>query len=139
MHNIETSNVLLPMHNNTRPSHITTTRDHHDVPRIEFDEIRDLTLLKVELDRVVDFDCWVRVADRATVMSDDVWDTFGAYCHFADFEELVGGFFGCDAVDCETAFDVVKQTEVLARFFNGNDVWSFISFLLSQESFVTHP
>jgi hypothetical protein len=126
MHNIEASNMLLPMHNNTCPSHVTTTRDYYNISCIEFDEIRDLALLEVVLDRVIDIDRWVRVTDRATIVGDDVGDTLGAYCYFADLEELVGGFFGCDAVDCETTFDIVEQTEVLARFFDGDDVCSII-------------
>jgi hypothetical protein len=108
MHNIETSNMLLPVHNYTGSSHITTTRNHHDIAGIELDEICDFALLKVEFDSVVDFDRRVRVTDCTTVVGDDMWDTFGAYCYFADFKELVGGFFRCDAVDCETAFDVVE-------------------------------
>lgn len=122
MHDIETSNMLLPMHNNTRPSHITTTRNHDDITRIKLDEIRDLALLKVVLDRVVDVDHGVGITDGAAVVGDDVGDAFGTYCYFADFEELVGGFFGCDTVDCETAFDVVEQTEVLPGFFDGDDI-----------------
>jgi hypothetical protein len=122
MHNIETTNMLLPVHNNTRPSHITTTGNHDDIPRIKLDEICNLSLLKVVLDRVVDVDHGVGVTDGATVVGDDVGDALGAYCNFADFKELVGGFFRCDAVNCETAFDVVEQTEVFPRFFDGDDV-----------------
>jgi hypothetical protein len=122
MYNIKTSNVLLPMNNNTRPSHIATTRNHHDISRIELYEIRDLALLKIELDGIVDTDRWVGVTDRATVVSDYMWDTFGTYCHFADFEELVGSFFRRDAVDCETALDIVEQTEMLAGFFDGDNI-----------------
>jgi hypothetical protein len=126
MHNIETSNMLLPVHNDTRPTHITSTRDHYDVPGIKFDEVCDLALLKVVLDCVVDFDRRVRVTDRTAVVRDDVRNTFRSYCYFAHFEELVGSFFRCDTVDCKTALDVVKQAEVLARLFDADDICSFI-------------
>jgi len=122
MHNIETSNVFLPVHNNTCPPHITTTGNHYDISRIKLDKINDFALFKVELDCVVNFDRGIWVTDRATVVSDNVRNTFRAYCYFANFEEFVGGFFGSDAVDCEAAFDIVEQAEVFAGFLNGNDV-----------------
>jgi len=56
MHDIKTSNVLLPMHNNTCPAHITTPSDDDDISSVEFDVVGDLPLLEVEFDRVIDLD-----------------------------------------------------------------------------------
>ena len=126
MHNIEPPDMLLPVHNNARPSHVTPARNHHNISCIKFDEICNLALVKVIFDGVVGIDWRIRITNRATIVGDDMWDTFGAYRYFADLEELVGGFFGCDAVDCETAFDVVQQAEMFARFFNGDDICSFV-------------
>jgi hypothetical protein len=125
MHNIKTPNMFLPMHNNTRPTHITTTCNHHNITCIKLDEICDLALVKVELDCIVDLDCGVGVPDRAAVVGDNVGDTFRAYCYFAYFKELVGGFFGCNTVNCETAFDVVEKAEMFAGFFNGDDICTY--------------
>ena len=41
----------------------------------------------------------------------------------ADFEELVVCFLGCDAVNRESALDVVKQTEVFTGLLDGNNVY----------------
>lgn len=123
MHNVEIPNVSLAMHNNTRPAHITAARDHSNIPRLKGDEIRNLIRLQVELDRVVHLDSGVGVSDRTTVVRRDVGNTARAERHASDFEQLVGGFFGCDAVDCETALDVVQDAEVLAGFFQGDDVY----------------
>lgn len=73
------------MRDDTTATHVTTTSDHHDVSGIELDKVGDLSLLKVELDGVVDFDGGIGVADRATVVSDDVGHTFRANSLFPDF------------------------------------------------------
>lgn len=123
MHHIEPTHVLLPVHDDTRTPHVTSTGDHHDVASVEVDKVDDLVLLKVELDGVVGLDSRVRVPDRAPVVGDDMGDALGADSDFADFEELVGGLLRGDAVDRKAALDIVEQTEVLAGFLDGNDIW----------------
>ena len=56
-------------------------------------------------------------------MSDDVGDTLVANRDLADLEELVGSLLSGNTVDRETALDVVKETEVLARLLNRDDIW----------------
>ena len=123
MHDIKPSNVLLSVHDNTCSAHVTSTSDHNNVTCVELDIISDFSLLEVELDCVVDCNQGVRVTDRSAVVRDNVRDTLGADGHPADLQELVRGFFGRDTVDGEPALDVVKETEVLARFLNRNDIW----------------
>jgi len=122
VHDIETTNVLLTMRDNTSTTHVTTTSDHDNVARIELDEISELVLFNVKLDGVVDPDVRIGITDCSAVVGDDVGNTTSANCYFADFEELVGGFFGCDAVDGESALDVVKETEVLAGLLKADNV-----------------
>jgi len=75
-----------------------------------------------EADSVVDADGWVWVTDGAAVVGDKVWDTLVSELHALHFAELVLSFFRCDAVDGETTLDVVKETEVFARLFDGDDI-----------------
>lgn len=75
MDNIETTNVLLSVHNDTSPSHVASTGDHDNVAGIELDEVGDLAMRKIELDGVVDTDEGVGVADGAAVVGDDVGNT----------------------------------------------------------------
>lgn len=119
---VESSNVLLPVHNNTSTTHVTTTGDHDDVAGIELDEVGDLSSLELELDGVVDLDEGVGVTDGATVVGDDVGNTTSTEGDLADLEELVGGLLGGDAVDGETALDVVEETEVLAGLLDGDHI-----------------
>ena len=122
MDDIEASNVLLPVHNNTSPAHVTSTGDHDDVPGIELDEIGDFVLLKVELDGVIDLDEGIGIPDGSAVVGDNMRDTTGTESDLADLEEFVAGLLGGDAVDREATLDVVEQTEVLARLLDGNDI-----------------
>lgn len=122
MHNIKSTNVFLAVGDNTGTTHVAPTSDHHDVPGVKVNEVSNFALFKVKLDGVVNFDGGVGIADGATVVSDDMGDTLSTESNFANFEELVGGFLGGDAVDSETTLDIVKETEVLAGLFNGDGV-----------------
>jgi len=122
MYDIETTNMSLTMRDNTSTAHVTTTSDHDDVASVERHEVDDLALLNVELDRVIRLDGGVGIADGAAVMSDDVRNALGAEGDLLDFAELVGGLFWRDTVDGEAALDVVKETEVLARLLDRNDI-----------------
>lgn len=124
MHNIEPPNVLFPMYDNARSTHVTTTCDHDYVSGIKFDKVRDFSLFKVKLDSVVDFNQGIRVPNGAAIMCDNMRDTFRAHYHFTDFEKFVSSFFGGDAVDREAAFNIVKKTEVLARFLDRDNIYA---------------
>ena len=124
MDNVEATNVLLTVYNDTSTTHVTTTSDHDDVAGIELDKVNDLARLNVELDGVVDLDQGVGVTDGAAVVGDNVWDTLGANTSLADLEELVGSLLRSDAVDGEAALDVVQETEVLARLLDGDDIYT---------------
>lgn len=122
MHNIETTNVLFTVCDDTSTAHVTTTSDHDNVTGIELDKVGDLALLNVKLDSVVDPDKRIGITDCSAVVGDNVGDTTGTKSDLANLEEFVGGLFGGDAVDGETTLDVVEETEVLARLLNGNDI-----------------
>ena len=121
--NVEATNVLLAMHDDTGTAHVATTSDHNDVAGIELHEICDLSLLKVKLDGVVDLDEGIGVTNGTAVVGDDVGDALAANGDLADLEELVGSLLRRDAVDGETALDVVKETEVLARLLDRDDIY----------------
>lgn len=82
--NVETSIVTLTVRDDTNtalflgkhsPSsfsctgahHVASTSDHDDDTSVELDEVGDLAGSKVDLDRVVDLDSRVRVADSVSV------------------------------------------------------------------------
>ena len=119
MDNIKTTNMSLTVDNNTSTTHVTTASDHANISNIELDEIGDLALLEIETDGIVGLDEGIGVADGAAVVGDDVWDALGTDSDALDFAELVGSLLRSDAVDGETALDVVKNTEVLARLLDG--------------------
>jgi hypothetical protein len=59
---VEATDVLLTVNDDTCPTHVTTTGDHNDVTGIEPNEIGDLVLLDIEFDGVVDLDGGVGVS-----------------------------------------------------------------------------
>ena len=135
MDDIEATDVLLAVNDDTRSTHVTTAGDHNNITGIEFDEIGDLILLDIEFDRVVDPNGRVWVADSSPVVCNNVWNTLRTNGHFSYLEKLVAGLLGCDPVDGETTLNIVKKTEVFTGLFNRNDIWEIdmlISFLGSR-------
>lgn len=122
VHDIKTTNVLLTMYDNTGTTHVTTASDEYKVTGIKVDKVGDLSLFKVKPHGVVDTDEGIGITNCSAIVSDDVRDTTIAKSNLANFEQLVGCFFRSDTMNGETALDVVKDTEVLARFFNRNDI-----------------
>ena len=119
---VEATDVLLTVSDHTATTPVTTTGDEDEVASVKLDKVGDLALLNVEANSVVDLDQGVGVTDRAAVVGDDVGNTTVADGHLTDLEELVGSLLRGDAVDRETTLDIVKETEVLARLLNGDDV-----------------
>jgi hypothetical protein len=126
---VETTNMLFSVDNDTCSAHVTSTSDHNNVPGVKFDKFGDFVLFKVEFYGVVDLDSRIRVTYGAAVVGDNIRNTLGADGHFPDFEQLVGSLFWGDPVDGETALDVVKQTEMFARFFNGDNIWKILELM----------
>ena len=123
MNDIEATNVLLAVYNDTSTAHVATTSDHNNVTGIELDEVGDLAALEVVLDGVVDLDGGVGVTEGAAIVGDDVRNTLGAKRDLLDLKEFVGSLLRGDAVDGETALDVVKETEVLVGLLNRDDIF----------------
>ena len=139
MDNIKATDVLLTVNNDTGPTHVTTTSDHDNVTGIELDEVCDLVLLDIKLDSVVGLDVGVGVANGSAVVGDDIGDALGTNGHFSDLEKLVARFLGCDAMNRETTLNVVKEAEVFARLFDGDDIWRIGAWLIFLDRGLEHP
>jgi len=59
---------------------------------------------------------------RASIMRNQVWDSPFAHLHSLDLAEFVFRLSLFNAMDCETTFGIVDQTEVLAGLVNGDDI-----------------
>ena len=122
MNNIEATDVLLTLDNDTSPTHIASTGDHNDVTGIELNEIGDLALFDVKFDCIVNLDGGVGVAYGPSVVCNNVWDTLWTEGHFSNLEKFVGSFLRCNAVDSEATLNIVKKAEMFARLFDCYDV-----------------
>ena len=122
MDNVEATNVPLLADDLANTALVTTTGNHDERASVELDEVEELVVLNVESDSVVDLDERVGVADGAGVVGNDLGDTTGTELNLLNLEELVGGLLGGDAVDDESALDIVEDTEVLARLLDRDNV-----------------
>jgi len=124
---LNVNNIISPMMSFTMRHHPNTTNivpsgNHSDIPDVKFDVACDLSGLEVIANGIPDFDGGVRITNRSCVVSDEVGDSLRAELDAFDFAKFVFCFFGGDAVDCETAFDVVDQAEIFVGFVDGDDV-----------------
>lgn len=119
--------MLLPVHDDTRTTHVTTTSDDNNITGIELDKLGDLVLVEIEFDGVVNPDRRVGVTDGTAVVGDDIRNTLVTDGELPDLKELVGGLLRCDAVDSESALNIVQETEVFVRFFDGNNIYNTVN------------
>ncbi len=68
------------------------------------------------------FDLGVGISEGSAVMGDYVRHFLGAHSFLLDSAEFELGFLLVDLVSLESALHVVKNSEVLAGFLNGDDV-----------------
>lgn len=123
MDNVETTDVLLAVHDNTRTTPVTATGDEGKVAGVELDEVGDLALLNVEANSVVDLDRGVGVTDGAAVVGGDKRNALVADRNLADLQQLVRRLLRRDAVNGEAALNVVEETEVLAGLLDGDNIY----------------
>jgi len=110
------------MRHHPNTTNIVPSGNHSDISDVKFDVACDLSGLEVIANGIADLDSRVRITDCSCVVGDEVGDSFCAELDAFDFAKFVFCFFGGDAVDCETAFDVVDQAEILVSFVDGDDV-----------------
>ena len=85
MDNIKTSNVLLSVHNNTRPAHIASASNHNDVSSVKLDKVSNLALIEIKFDGIVGLDIRIGITDRASVVGDNVGNATVANSYSANF------------------------------------------------------
>ena len=124
MDDIKAAYMALTVCDDTHTAHVASTSDHDGIAGIELYKTGDLALVDIELDRVIDLDGWVGVADCAAVVGYNVRDTARTDGHLFHLAEFVGRLLGRDAVDCKAALDIVQKTEVFTRLFDRDHVYA---------------
>ena len=115
MDDIERSGMSLATLDDSDATNVVASRDHTEISLLEFDEIRRGLGVDVELDRVVDLDVGVRVADGASVVGGDRGDSLASGVDAHHLQKLVIRLLGADSVDSEASLDVVEKAEVISR------------------------
>jgi len=136
VNNVEAAWMTITVSNDADATQVVATGDHGGVADGELGEGLDLAGLEIEFDGVVDANVWVRVADSATVVCNNVrhgtslavleWVlakcgefALGEALHAAQFEL---GVVLYDTVQDKATLDIVQQAEVLAGLLNGDNV-----------------
>lgn len=122
MNNIIPSMMSFTMCHDAHSSNVVSSGNHCNIADIEFNEPSDLGGFQIKSDGVAYFDGGVGVADGAGIVGDEVGHSCLAELDAFNFAEFVFCFFGGDAVDRETAFDVVDEAEVFTGLVDGDDV-----------------
>lgn len=114
--------MAFTMTNNTNTTHVTATSDHAEVTRIEFDEVGNFVVFKIEDDGIIILDMGIRITDGATIMGNNVWDPLGANTGLKNLEKFELTFNFGDTMNGESALDIIKKTESFIGFFDGDDI-----------------
>lgn len=108
--------------NSADTTQISASGDHAQIARIEFNVIGDFRGGNVQLDGIVGLDDWIRVADGATVVCDQEWNTLGTQLCLLDLAQFVFSFFSRNTMDGKATLNIVDQTEVFTGLFDGHDI-----------------
>lgn len=120
--------MTLAVNDGTNSPQVTTSSNHTQIAGIELDEIHDLIRGDIQLDGIVDFHQWIRVANSTSVMGSDERNTLWSNLDTANFAEFVlyGGrvilrlcsralhsnkylcFLSGDSVDGKTSFNIIN-------------------------------
>jgi len=122
MDDIETAEMLLSVFDDTDTTQVTTGGDHGQGSTVKVDEVLNLSRLKVELNSVSSLDQRVRVSNGAAIVGDCVRDSSKAKSDAFNFEKLVLGLFGRNAMDGKASLGVVEETEVLIGLLDGDNI-----------------
>ena len=122
VNDIVTSEVAFLVNDCADTTLVTTTSEHDKLTLLEGDNLDNLVLQEVKLDRVSNLDDGVGVTDGTSIVGNDERNTLGSELNLLDLEELVSGLLLRDSVDGEATLDVVKETEVLSRLLDRDDI-----------------
>lgn len=81
--------VSLTVSDQAYSSQVSPTGRHHNVANIELDKVLYLPCFDVNLNRIVDTDLRVRIANGSAIMCDTVWDALLTKRYSLDFTQLV--------------------------------------------------
>jgi len=122
MNDIISSMMSFTMSDDTDSTNVVSSRDHSNIPDIKFNVSGDFAGLKIKSNGITDLDSRIRITNGPRVMRDEKRYTALPKLNPFNLAEFIFRFFGGDAVDGETTFDIVYETEILGCLVNGDDV-----------------
>jgi hypothetical protein len=78
VNDIETTQMSLPVNDNTWSTHVSSSGNHDDVSSLKLDGVDNLVLDEIKFNSVVNFDSGVGVSDSSSIVGNNVGDTLGS-------------------------------------------------------------
>lgn len=123
MHNVVRTLVLLDALELSNTPQVTTGGHHNQSANGKLDSFLDLASLQVELDRVVLLDGRVWVADGATIVAANSWDSLATSVSLSHFQQLeLASEHRSEAIEFRTISPILSNA--YAGLFRGNLVQS---------------
>jgi len=136
VNDVERSRVALTVNERSDSTNVGTLGDHNEVTNCKRNVSNLLSGGQVNLDGIMDFDCWVSESNGTTIMSDQEWDCTSLSSdswdpadgcltsseNLDDAAELPVCLILLDAVQNETSLSVVQKTELLVGSWNRDDI-----------------
>jgi len=120
--NVERSRMSFAACDDAHTAQIVTAGDHDCVSHFELDGINDFAGGNVHLDRVVGLDQRIRITDGSAVVRHQEGNSLRTHSHLPHAAQLVRRFFWSDAMDSESSFGIIDQSEVFVGSFDSNDI-----------------
>lgn len=103
-------------------STVTSARDHHNPADIELVPLVDLPCLKINLYSVICLNLWMREADCASIVCNEVWHTLVSKEDFLNSTQFEASLAALDWDKSEATLDIVEDTESLMYLRDLEDV-----------------
>jgi len=119
---IKRSGVSVPRLDGSDSPKISSSGDHAEISRVEFDPVLDLSGSEFDFDGITDFAVWVGVPDGSAVVGAEEGNSV-----FADGDEFyaaefITGLFLVDLVNNKSSFSIINEPKVFVRLVDSDDI-----------------
>ena len=89
MNNVKGAGMSFAVDKGTNTTQISTSGDHAEIARVEFDVIGDFAGGNINLHGIVGFDQWIRITNGAAIMCNQERHTLGTQLCLANLAQFV--------------------------------------------------
>mmetsp|Transcript_20808 Transcript_20808/g.41265 ORF Transcript_20808/g.41265 Transcript_20808/m.41265 type:complete len:215 (+) Transcript_20808:109-753(+) len=113
--NIEGAGVLFDVLDDTSTASVLASLYHAEATCAELEKVDNLACGEIHLDGVIDLNCWVNVANRTAIVSDNERDVLFRNIKLLHAAELESRLLRTDWVENKSALGIVEEAEGVIR------------------------